>query len=139
MRFRFDDAISSDAAETVAALNRQGYGVPLLSGDRTGVVERTARARASIWRAELKPAGKIAWLDRRAAEGRKVLMVGDGLNDAPALAAAHVSMSPATAADISHARRISFPGRNLRLSSTRSIPASEPGRWRCRISAWPRL
>jgi Cu2+-exporting ATPase len=76
--------------------------VALLSGDRTGVVECTAR-RAGIdeWHAELKPDGKIAWLEARAKEGRKVLMVGDGLNDAPALAAAHASISPASAADIS--------------------------------------
>jgi len=102
VRFRFADAIRPDASETVAALKRQGYGIALLSGDRTGVVERTAGAVGiDNWHAGLKPADKIAWLEARAKEGRKVLMAGDGLNDAPALAAAHASISPATAADIS--------------------------------------
>ena len=102
VRFRFADAMRCDAAETVATLKRRGYDVALLSGDRTGVVERTAReAGIDTWCAELKPADKIAWLEVRAKEGRKVLMAGDGLNDAPALAAAHASISPASAADIS--------------------------------------
>jgi len=102
VRFRFADAIRPDAAETIAALKRQGYRIALLSGDRTGVVDETARATGiDDWHAELKPADKIAWLKARAKEGRKVLMAGDGLNDAPALAAAHASISPATAADIS--------------------------------------
>ncbi len=102
VRFRFADALRVDAAETVAALKRQGYGVALLSGDRAPVVEDIAR-RSGIetWSAGLKPADKIAWLEARANKGHRVLMVGDGLNDAPALAAAHASISPATAADIS--------------------------------------
>jgi Cu2+-exporting ATPase len=101
-RFRFADALRTDAAETVAALKHQGFGVALLSGDRAPVVEDIAR-RCGIdtWRAGLKPADKIAWLEARAGEGHKALMVGDGLNDAPALAAAHASISPASAADIS--------------------------------------
>jgi Cu2+-exporting ATPase len=102
VRFCFDDKVRSDAADVVAALKQQGYRVALLSGDRTAVGERIAEeAGIDTWQAELKPAGKIAWLDACAAEGHRVLMVGDGLNDAPALAAAHASMSPASAADIS--------------------------------------
>ncbi|MGZ8400605.1 MAG: heavy metal translocating P-type ATPase, partial [Methyloceanibacter sp.] len=102
VRFRFADALRVDAAEAVAALKRDGYGVALLSGDRTGVVEHIARRTGiDTWRARLKPADKITWLDTCAQDGHKVLMVGDGLNDAPALAAAHASISPASAADIS--------------------------------------
>jgi Cu2+-exporting ATPase len=100
--FRFADALRKDAGDVVAALKRQGYSIALLSGDRGSVVE-TVAAELGIdrWMAEMKPGEKIAWLDARKAEGHKVLMVGDGLNDAPALAAAHASLSPATAADIS--------------------------------------
>jgi Cu2+-exporting ATPase len=102
VRFCFADTLRPDAAETVAALKRQGYGVALLSGDRAGVVEHIAcRTGIETWRAGLKPADKIAWLEACARDGHKVLMAGDGLNDAPALAAAHASISPANAADIS--------------------------------------
>ncbi len=100
--FRFADGLRPDAAETVAELKRRGFDVALLSGDCQTVVEQVAaEAGIDTWHAEMKPAGKIAWLEARAKEGRKVLMAGDGLNDAPALAAAHASISPASAADIS--------------------------------------
>ncbi|MYZ48828.1 HAD family hydrolase, partial [Propylenella binzhouense] len=66
------------------------------------------------WRAEATPDVKAALLAERAAAGHKVLMVGDGINDAPALASAWVSMSPASASDISQtAADIVFTGRRL--------------------------
>ncbi|MCB2102437.1 MAG: HAD-IC family P-type ATPase, partial [Rhodobacterales bacterium] len=79
-----------------------GLGVGLLSGDRDTVVARVA-ADLGIddARGGLTPAGKCDRLADLAARGRKVVMVGDGLNDAPALAAAHVSLSPSTAVDVS--------------------------------------
>jgi Cu2+-exporting ATPase len=99
--FRFDDRLRAGACETVAALARQGFELAILSGDRPDAVGRIA-SEVGIPRAEggLTPADKTARLAALAAEGRTVLMIGDGLNDAPALASAHVSMAPATAAEI---------------------------------------
>ncbi|MTI42421.1 Cu2+-exporting ATPase [Roseibium hamelinense] len=96
--------LREDAAATVARLVSNGYRVEILSGDRTGAVQEVAEElNIAEWRAELQPAAKIARLDALKAEGRKVLMVGDGLNDAPALAGAYVSMSPVTAVHLSQA------------------------------------
>lgn len=99
---RFEDAIRSDAPAVVQALKEADYEVRLVSGDRAPAVAGVAAAAAiAEWQAGVKPDGKIAIIEAMKAQGRKVLMVGDGLNDAPALAAAHASLSPATAADIS--------------------------------------
>ena len=99
---RFTDMLRPDAVEAVKALQARGLAVELLSGDREPAVRAAAEALGlPVWRAGARPDEKIARLAALAAEGRKVLMVGDGLNDAPALRAAHVSMSPASAADIS--------------------------------------
>jgi Cu2+-exporting ATPase len=104
VRFLFRDELRPDVVEVVQGLRRQGLHVELLSGDRAPVVASIARAVGiEDWRAGCRPADKIARLKTLAAKGRTVLMVGDGLNDAPALAAAHVSMSPASAADVSQA------------------------------------
>jgi Cu2+-exporting ATPase len=98
----FEDRLRPDAAEMVAALRRSGLAVELLSGDRPEVVSAAA-AETGIdrWQARALPTDKIARLDALKAQGAKVLMVGDGLNDAAALAATHASLSPSTAADIS--------------------------------------
>jgi Cu2+-exporting ATPase len=98
----FDDALRPDAKAVIAELRRAGFAVELLSGDRLSAVKVAAEASGiEHYRARATPADKIARLDELKAAGRKVLMVGDGLNDAPALAAGHASLSPATAADIS--------------------------------------
>jgi Cu2+-exporting ATPase len=77
----------------------------ILSGDRAEAVAPIAAATGIIaWQAGLNPAQKIAILEQFKQRGRRVLMVGDGINDAPALAAAHVSLSPITAADLAQAQ-----------------------------------
>ncbi|ADZ71628.1 heavy metal translocating P-type ATPase [Polymorphum gilvum] len=97
-------SLRPDAAATVAALRARGYRIEILSGDRAGAVDTAARALGiADWRAGLTPADKIARLEELKADGRCVLMVGDGLNDAPALAGAHVSLSPVTAVHLSQA------------------------------------
>jgi Cu2+-exporting ATPase len=101
LRFGFDERLRADAAEIVARLSRDGLAVLLASGDRAASVARVAAAAGiADWHAGLAPPDKVALIERLRAGGRRVLMVGDGLNDAPPLAAAEVSASPATAADI---------------------------------------
>jgi Cu2+-exporting ATPase len=76
----------------------------ILSGDRPEAVRPVAeQLGVRQWLAGLTPAEKIAVIELLKAQGRRMLMVGDGLNDAPALAAAHVSLSPITAAHLSQA------------------------------------
>lgn len=97
----FDDLIRPGARATIADLRGLGLGVEMLSGDSESVCSAVAgNLGIKTWACELLPAEKVYRLEALAAEGHKVLMVGDGLNDAPALAAARVSMAPATAADI---------------------------------------
>jgi len=93
-----------DAIAVTAALAAHGCKLMIMSGDRAAAVAPIA-AQLSIgeWQAGLKPADKIAAIEELKREGRKVLMVGDGLNDAPALAAADVSISPITAAHLTQA------------------------------------
>jgi Cu2+-exporting ATPase len=100
-RFEFEDRLRPDAVAALRTLREAQIAVELISGDRHSVVERLARELSiATYAASLLPADKTAHLADLASRGRKALMVGDGLNDVPALAAAHVSMAPATAADI---------------------------------------
>jgi len=101
-RFTFLDTPRPDARAAVDALRGLGLGIEILSGDRAPAVAAIAdHLGIGEWRAGVDPAAKQARLAALAAGGRRVLMVGDGLNDAPALAQAHASISPASGADIS--------------------------------------
>jgi Cu2+-exporting ATPase len=94
-----------DARRVITALQARGHRIVILSGDRPGVVAPIARALGvADWSAGLTPIEKIAFIDQFKAQGRRVLMVGDGLNDAPSLAAAHVSLSPISATELTQAQ-----------------------------------
>jgi Cu2+-exporting ATPase len=99
--FVLEDRIRPGAEQAVRHLASRGILVEVVSGDRRPVVQMLA-ARLGIKQTatDLLPAEKVARIEHLARSGRKIMMVGDGLNDAPALSAAHASMAPATAADI---------------------------------------
>ncbi len=115
VRFAFADPLREDARATVASLAARGLHVELLSGDQPATVAATARAAGiADWRAGTTPMEKCGRLAALRARGRRVAMVGDGLNDAPALAAANVSLSPSTAVDVSQtAADVVFQGERL--------------------------
>jgi len=96
----FDDSLRPGAAEAVAALRAAGVHIEMLSGDRPAPVAATARkVGIETTVAQCLPQDKVARIEALRAQGRHVLMVGDGLNDTGALAAADVSLSPASALD----------------------------------------
>ena len=102
VRLRFSDTLRPDAARAIAALRARGLTVEILSGDQASVVEAIARTvGVTTWRAGLLPAEKAEAVDHLATLGRKVLMVGDGLNDAAALARAHAAIAPGSAIEAS--------------------------------------
>jgi Cu2+-exporting ATPase len=113
--FRFADTIRPDAAETVNQLKAMGLTVEILSGDVAAAVERVADAcGVERWRAGVSPLDKAEVVRRLAECGHRVLMVGDGLNDAAALAGAHASMAPGAAVDASqNAADLVFQGESL--------------------------
>ncbi|OWY58850.1 cation-transporting ATPase, partial [cyanobacterium TDX16] len=98
VRLQFSDVLRTDAGATIAALRARGITIEILSGDQSGAVGGVADAvGVASWRAGLMPEEKAQAIDSLAAEGRKVLMIGDGLNDAAALARAHAAIAPGTA------------------------------------------
>ena len=100
--FPVRQGLRPDATAVISALQARKIGVEILSGDRAPAVRAAAEALGiADWRAGVTPADKIARIEELKQKGAKVLMVGDGMNDAPSLAAAHVSMSPISAAHLS--------------------------------------
>jgi P-type Cu2+ transporter len=102
--FAIRQLLRPDAPAVVSALQGRGIVVEILSGDREPPVRAAAQTLGIVeWCAGVTPADKIARIENLKQQGFKVMMVGDGLNDAPSLAAAHVSMSPISAAHLSQA------------------------------------
>jgi Cu2+-exporting ATPase len=101
VRFAFADPPREDSPQSAARLRALGLGVEIASGDRPAAVKQAAReAGIAHWLAEATPADKAARISALVAMGRRPVMVGDGINDAPALAAAHVGASPASGTDL---------------------------------------
>lgn len=102
VQFRFQDQLLDDARDVLPALQADGLAVEILSGDSKRAV-RAVAAELSVetWQSKVTPQGKVDRLAELSAAGKKVLMVGDGLNDAGALAMAHASLAPGGAMDVS--------------------------------------
>ena len=97
----FHDAIRKDAPSTLASLRAMGIGGSIISGDSETAVRAVASELGVEGIGAMQPADKLSLLERLKSEGHRPLMVGDGLNDGPALAAAHASIAPGTASDAS--------------------------------------
>jgi Cu2+-exporting ATPase len=115
VEFAFADTLRPGAADMLASLRARGLPLHLISGDAEGpVAALAAELGIGTWRAGMLPEAKAAYVEALKAQGRKVLMVGDGLNDTAALAAAHISISPASALDAARtASDIVLLGRSL--------------------------
>lgn len=111
----FEDALRPEAADTIRALKAMGIGSAIISGDRAAAVAPVARALGLTAQTGMHPQDKLSAIARHSARGSKVLMVGDGLNDGPALAAGHASLAPASASDAGqHAADAVFLGDSLK-------------------------
>ena len=97
---RFEDGLRPDAAAAVARMRQLGLAPTIVSGDRERRVARLAAQLGIEGRGDLNPQGKLEAIAALSATGHRVLMVGDGLNDGPALNAAHVSIAPSSASDV---------------------------------------
>jgi Cu2+-exporting ATPase len=96
----FCDILRPDAGETIEQLRKLGVESSIATGDGAAAVAAATRGLGLTCQSSMKPQDKLDLIARLQAQGRKVLMVGDGLNDGPALAAGHVSMAPGSASDV---------------------------------------
>lgn len=103
--FEFQEDIRQDAQATVAALQRAGISVYLLSGDASDAALRVAeKVGISEVRGNCSPQDKLDFLRESQVQGHKVAVVGDGLNDGPVLAGAHVSFAFGQAVPLAQAQ-----------------------------------
>ena len=103
--FSFAETLRDGAAELIASLRDSGIGVHVISGDTSGAVQRVAQTLGvdnAI--AGATPESKMAWIAHLQKQGRRVLMVGDGLNDAPVLSQANVSIAMGTGAALAQSQ-----------------------------------
>lgn len=100
-RVWFRETIRPEAAAALASLRARGAALVVLSGDRPSRVARVADSLGLAWQAPLLPEGKLASIEAIRAGGGGVAMVGDGINDAPALTAADVGVALGCGADVS--------------------------------------
>jgi len=114
-RFLFRDDLREDSVEIISMLQKRGLKTAILSGDRAAVTAKIAtKLGVADYHAGVLPDGKCTLLEEMKARGENILMVGDGLNDAPALSTAQVSASPATAMTVTqNAADIVFQGDRL--------------------------
>ncbi|MEM9669140.1 MAG: heavy metal translocating P-type ATPase [Pseudomonadota bacterium] len=104
VNLKFEDAIQDDAPSVIDALKENEFELEILSGDRSpAVASMAAKLGIEHWMGEASPQDKARKLEDLATEGKKVLMIGDGLNDAAALSLAHASLAPGGAIDVSQA------------------------------------
>ena len=96
----FEDRIRPDARATLDALTALGIDSSIVSGDRARAVAPVAGALGLTAQTGMKPVDKLDAVARLRDGGHKVLVVGDGLNDGPALAAGHASLAPGSASDV---------------------------------------
>nr|WP_272917835.1 heavy metal translocating P-type ATPase [Altericroceibacterium endophyticum] len=96
----YSDQLRPDAAAALQRLGKMGIECTILSGDGSDAVAVVARATGLTAQANARPQDKQEAIDRLKNAGKRVLMVGDGLNDGPALAASDASMAPGSASDV---------------------------------------
>jgi Cu2+-exporting ATPase len=95
------DPLREEAAQTVKSLQQFGLQTVLLTGDHTEAAEQVSvKLAIADYRANQSPADKAIWINKQQQSGHKVMMIGDGINDAPALSAADVGCAMAGGTDI---------------------------------------
>ena len=102
--FRLSDSVRDDAPQAIAELARLGLSGAMLSGDNNAEAGRIAMLLGlQQWQGECTPGQKLAAVRAMHAAGKRVVMVGDGINDVAVLAGAGVSVAMANAADVTRA------------------------------------